>query len=60
MEKYFLVRGVSGFVRVWGHDIIDVFQGDANYEILGQDLSEEEAVALARIANIEVKHRLGE
>lgn len=60
-ERYCLVRGrVSGFVRVWGHDIIDVFQGDPTYEILGRDLSEEEAIALARIANADIRHRLGE
>ena len=57
-NKHFLVRGLSGFVRVWGHEVLDLYQDDPDYEILGRDLSAEEAVALAKLANIEIVQKL--
>lgn len=60
MEKYFIVRGMSGFVRMWEHEVLYLFENDPDYEILGRDLSQEEALALARIANVNTKYILGE
>lgn len=58
MSKHFIVRGMSGFVRVWGHEVLYLYESDPDYEILSRDLSIEEAVALAKIANMEIKHRI--
>lgn len=59
-ERYCLVRGrVTGFVRVMD-DELSLLMPENHYEILGRDLSEEEAIALARIANADIRHRLGE
>ena len=58
MGGFFIVRGSSGFVRTWSHEVLYLYENDPDYEILGRDLSEEEALALARIANMEIKHRI--
>lgn len=59
-ERYCLVRGrVTGFVWVMD-DEFSLLMPENHYEILGRDLSEEEAIALARIANPDIRHRLGE
>lgn len=59
-DRYCLVRGrATGFVRVWDEELIPLLP-EPMYEILGRDLSEEEAIALARITNIDIRHRLGE
>lgn len=59
-ERYCLVRGrATGFVRVMD-DELSLLMPENHYEILGRDLSEEEAIALARIANADIRHRLGE
>lgn len=60
MDKFFIVRGRSGFVQVWRHVVIHMYATDPSYKILGRDLSEEEALALARIANTDIRHKLGE
>ena len=57
-DKFFIVRGMSGFVRTWSHAVIHMYEDDPDYEILGRDLSEEEALALARIANADAKQRI--
>lgn len=56
MSTYFIVRGWSGFVRVWEEEIIYLFENDPDYTILGRDLSEEEAHTLAHIANINIRN----
>lgn len=58
MDKYFIVRGMSGFVRVWSHAVIHIYRDNPDYEILGHDLRLEEAVALSKIANVEVIEKM--
>lgn len=62
MEKFFLIRGaVSGFVRIFPEELYPNLTAHPDYHgILGQDLSEEEALALARVLNANIKQQIGE
>ncbi len=60
MERFFLVRGRSGFVCSWSHAVVHMYEDDPDYEILGRDLTKEESIAMARVFNANIRQQLGE
>lgn len=57
-EKYLLVRGDSGFIRIHTQQLMGHFTNHPGFEIVGRDLTEEEAYVLARIANANLKSQI--